>query len=151
TFSLMAADANKVTYFTPRFAGFQLGLSYTPDVTLNGPNANGLGVVVGGVPPTRIEEVIEVALNYAGSFGGLDLGASGFYTSGDANAPIGFGADPEELGFGLNLGFGGFMLGGAWYQSEDLRSPSIPFPGLVSLEEEVWTLGLSYATGPWTV
>src|SRR5690606_41311466 len=31
TFSLMAADANKVTYFTPRFAGFQLGLSFTPE------------------------------------------------------------------------------------------------------------------------
>src|SRR5690606_27287688 len=73
TFSLMAADANKVTYFTPRFAGFQLGLSYTPDVSYNGPNPNGLGALPGGTLG-RIDNVVEVALNYAGSFGSVDLG-----------------------------------------------------------------------------
>lgn len=150
TFSLMAADANKVTYFTPRFAGFQLGLSYTPDVTLNGPNSNGLGAATTAVG--RIDEVVEVALNYAGSFGGLDLGASGFYVTGDATSTfLGLASDPEELGFGLNLGFGGFTLGGAWYQSEDLVVASFPLPAAGGFEEEVWTAGLSYATGPWTV
>lgn len=146
TFSLMAADANKVTYFTPRFAGFQLGLSFTPETTYNGPNPNGLGLAPSGI---SIEEVYEIALNYAGSFGGVDVGVDGFYTTGDA--PAGLNADPEELGFGLNLGFGGFTLGGAWYQSEDLVAPSIPVPGGFGAETEVWTAGLSYATGPWTV
>jgi outer membrane protein OmpU len=148
TFSLMAADANKVTYFTPRFAGFQLGLSFTPETTYNGPNPNGIGLNPNN---SSIEEVVEIALNYAGSFGGVDVGVDGFYTTGDA--PAGFNADPEELGFGLNLGFGGFTLGGAWYQSEDLGvfGVSFPIPGAAGLEEEVWTAGLSYATGPWTV
>jgi predicted porin len=146
TFSLMAADANKVTYFTPRFAGFQLGLSYTPETTFNGPNPNGLGVVANN---TSIEDVVEVALNYAGSFGSVDLGVDGFYVSGDA--PTGAAADPEELGFGLNLGMAGFTLGGAWYQSEDLSAVSTPIPSVAGLEEEVWTVGLSYGTGPWTV
>ena len=152
TFSLMAADANKVTYFTPRFAGFQLGLSFTPETTYNGPNPNRIGVAPAGVPDI-IEEVVEVALNYAGSFGGVDVGVDGFYVSGDAVSTIfgGGAADPEELGFGVNLGFGGFTLGGAWYQSEDLVAPSIPVPGGVGAETEVWTAGLSYATGPWTV
>jgi outer membrane protein OmpU len=148
TFSLMAADANKVTYFTPRFAGFQLGLSYTPETTFNGPNPNGLGVVPNN---SSIEEVLEVALNYAGSFGGVDVGASGFYVTGDAPAGVG-GSDPEEWGLGLNLGMAGFTLGGAWYQSEDLGfGISVPVPSTGSVEQEVWTLGLSYATGPWTV
>jgi predicted porin len=146
TFSLMAADANKVTYFTPRFAGFQLGLSYTPDVTYNGPNPNGLGLVTSN---TSIEDVVEVALNYAGSFGSVDLGVDGFYVSGDS--PTGTAADPEELGFGVNIGFAGFTLGGAWYQSEDLLLTSVPVPSTAGLEEEVWTVGLSYGTGPWTV
>jgi len=146
TFSLMAADANKVTYFTPRFAGFQLGLSYTPDVTYNGPNPNGLGLVTSN---TSIEDVVEVALNYAGSFGSVDLGVDGFYVSGDS--PTGTAADPEELGFGANIGFAGFTLGGAWYQSEDLLLTSVPVPSTAGLEEEVWTVGLSYGTGPWTV
>lgn len=147
TFSLMAADANKVTYFTPRFAGFQLGLSYTPETTYNGPTPNGLGVVTNN---TSIEDVVEVALNYAGSFGGVDVGVSGFYVSGDAPAPL--ASDPEELGLGLNLGMAGFTLGGAWYQSEDLGfGISTPVPSAAGLETEVWTVGLSYATGPWTV
>ncbi|GMV60914.1 MAG: hypothetical protein AMXMBFR74_00830 [Parvibaculum sp.] len=146
TFSLMAADANKVTYFTPRFAGFQLGLSYTPETTFNGPNPNGLGLVANN---TSIEDVVEVALNYAGSFGSVDLGVDGFYVSGDA--PTATAGDPEELGFGANIGFAGFTLGGAWYQSEDLFLTSVPVPSTVGLEEEVWTVGLSYGTGPWTV
>jgi outer membrane protein OmpU len=146
TFSLMAADANKVTYFTPRFAGFQLGLSYTPDVTYNGPNPNGLGVAASGA---TVNDVVEVALNYAGSFGSVDLGVDGFYVTGDA--PTASTADPEEIGAGLNLGFGGFTLGGSWYQSEDLGVTTLPVAGAAGLEEEVWTAGLSYATGPWTV
>ncbi|MDX5366194.1 MAG: porin [Alphaproteobacteria bacterium] len=146
TFSLMAADANKVTYFTPRFAGFQLGLSYTPETTFNGPNPNRLGVVTNN---TSIEDVVEVALNYAGSFGGVDVGVSGFYVSGDAPAPL--ASDPEEMGVGLNLGMAGFTLGGAWYQSEDLVVTSTAVPTGLGLESEVWTVGLSYATGPWTV
>lgn len=150
TFSLMAADANKVTYFTPRFAGFQLGLSYTPETSLNGPSSNGLGL---NPNDSSIEEVVEVALNYAGSFGSVDVGVDGFYVSGEAPS-FTPGADPEEYGFGLNLGMGGFTLGGAWYKSEDLGmffGPSTPVTGTVGFEQEVWTAGLSYATGPWTV
>ncbi|PKQ03041.1 MAG: hypothetical protein CVT72_15845 [Alphaproteobacteria bacterium HGW-Alphaproteobacteria-11] len=45
----------------------------------------------------------------------------------------------------------GFTLGGAWYQSEDLLLSSFPIASAAGLEEEVWTVGLSYATGPWTV
>lgn len=146
TFSLMAADANKVTYFTPRFAGFQLGLSYTPDVTFNGPNPNGLGLTTSGLV---IEDVAEIALNYAGSFGSVDLGVDGFYVQGDNPAAV--VSEPEEWGVGLNLGFGGFTLGGAWYQSEDLAVTSVAIPSATGAEEEVWTAGLSYATGPWTV
>ena len=146
TFSLMAADANKVTYFTPRFAGFQLGGSYTPETSFNGPNPNGLGLLPNSA--VNIGDVFEIALNYAGSFGGVDVGADGFYVSGESG-PV--AADPVEWGLGLNLGMSGFTLGGAWYQSEDLLVSSVPVPSAAGVEEEVWTVGLSYGTGPWTV
>ena len=149
TFSLMAADANKVTYFTPRFAGFQLGLSYTPDVSYNGPNPNGIGALPGGTLG-RIDNVVEVALNYAGSFGSVDLGVDGFYVTGEGNLGA-VANDPEEMGAGLNLGFGGFTFGGAYYKSEDLGATSVPLPSAANFEQEVWTAGISYATGPWTV
>src|SRR5690606_17985176 len=128
----------------PRFAGFQLGGSYTPETTFNGPNPTG-----GILPATAVNigDVLEFAINYAGSLGSVDLGIDAFYVTGESAGA----ANPEELGFGLNLGMSGFTLGGAWYQSEDLVFPSGPIPSGLGQEEEVWTVGLSYGTGPWTV
>jgi predicted porin len=144
TFSLLATDANKVSYFTPRLAGFQLGLSYTPDASNTNVTANGLGVVPKNL---GVHEVFEAALNYAGSFGGVDLGLDGFYTSGSSSIPD---TDPVEYGFGANLGLAGFTLGGAWYQSEDISGAALSPIGSGN-GAQVWTAGLSYATGPWTV
>ncbi|MDO8290801.1 MAG: porin [Parvibaculum sp.] len=143
TFSLLATDANKVSYFTPRLAGFQLGGSYTPEVTATNVKANGLGGLTVG--PVNTDEVMEVALNYAGTIGGLDLGLDGFYTTGSSSV---VNADPVEYGFGANLGIWGFTLGGAFYDSEDVAAPGVSVAGA---GQQVWTAGLSYSTGPWTV
>jgi hypothetical protein len=146
TFSLLATDSNKVSYFTPRLAGFQLGASYTPEAANNNVKANGLGILAN--PSTGATEIYEVAVNYAGSFGGVDVGVDGFYTSGSGVAAA---VDPTEYGFGANLGFAGFTLGGAWYQSDDTSTGLGAGGGAANAESEVWTAGLSYATGPWTV
>jgi len=157
TFSLMATNANKVSYFTPRLAGFQLGLSFTPDATVS-PAANGLalkGPYGGGGATTTstVGEVFEGAINYAGSFSGVDIGLDGFYVMGETDA---FGANPREYGFGANLGYAGFTLGGAYYHSKDLAPVPANFVGFTpqatdGIKTEVWTVGVSYATGPWTV
>lgn len=156
TFSLMATDANKVSYFTPRFAGFQLGASYTPDVSqsLTGPRASGLGVLPKLSTGTgAITDVFEIAANYAGNIGGLDVGVDGFYVDGDSDLS---NSDPQEYGFGASLGYMGFTLGGAWYQNNDITGPTYPGTapatlGTTNTELETWTVGLSYGTGPWTV
>lgn len=147
TFSLLATDSNKVSYFTPRLAGFQLGVSYTPDTgtSIAGRNvrANGLGLLAKSA--VALADVFEVAANYAGTFGGVDVGVDGFYTSGDA---VAVNTDPEEYGFGANFGYAGFTLGGAYYKSSDVAGNFVATSGAGST---VWTAGLSYATGPWTV
>lgn len=141
TFSLLATDANKVSYFTPRLAGFQLGVSFTPEANVKGPQANGLWLPVSA----GTTDVFEVAVNYAGTLGGVDLGLDGFYTQGDANTA---GVDPNEYGVGANIGYAGFTLGGAYYKAEDTFSYYTP---AANDENRVWTAGLKYATGPWTV
>lgn len=148
TFSLLATDENKISYFTPRLAGFQLGLSFTPTTSANSTRnvtANGLGLVADNA---TVDEVFEVALNYAGTFGGVDLGIDGFYTTGDG--PL-VNSDPEEYGFGANLGYMGFTLGGAYYESRDIAGFFTPVAGAGDAENTTWTAGLQYATGPWTV
>ncbi|MGB5091783.1 MAG: porin [Parvibaculum sp.] len=149
TFALMTEDANKVSYFTPRFAGFQLGVSFTPDTSAGlDPRANGFGWTT--TNNSFAQNVFEAALNYSGTLGGVDVGVDGFYVAGEAGSNSG---DPVEYGFGANFGYMGFTLGGAWYKSEDIGPLSQNFVTLSSYgtEKEAWTAGLSYGTGPWTV
>lgn len=147
TYALATEDAPKISYFTPRLSGFQLGVSYTPDAGVHDPYANGWGV-----SPTNssLEEVFEVAANYAGEIGSVELGVDVFYVTGEAGT-----ADPEEIGAGASLGFAGFTLGGAYKESQDLSGgyliSAIPIVGGADVEETVWTVGLAYGTGPWTV
>lgn len=145
TYSLLAEDDNKISYFTPRLGGFQLGLSYTPDVTANDPVANGFGVSPNN---SSVEEVFEIAANYAGELGGASIGVDGYYVSGDA--PTGTAADPEEWGVGASVGFGGFTLGGAYSETEDI-TVGTQATAVSGDSTEAWTAGLSYGTGPWTV
>ncbi len=146
TFSLLATNANKVSYFTPRLAGFQLGLSFTPEASTHNVTANGLVVL----PDVGVTNAFEAALNYAGTFGGVDLGLDGFYTTADAGAAFP-NSDPQEYGFGANIGYAGFTLGGAYYKSKDMVESFTVMPGAADADQRVWTAGLKYATGPWTV
>jgi hypothetical protein len=74
-------DSTKVTYLTPKFAGFQLGVSYTPTVgdELTGVSRNKYTTYSGGTPAlwNQYEDLIEAAANYSYKFdNGLGLGAS---------------------------------------------------------------------------
>mmetsp|Transcript_4931 Transcript_4931/g.15599 ORF Transcript_4931/g.15599 Transcript_4931/m.15599 type:complete len:376 (+) Transcript_4931:124-1251(+) len=146
TFSLLAEDDNKISYFTPRLAGFQLGASFTPDVGANDPVANGFGL---SATNSAVEDVFEVALNYAGEFGGVSIGADVFYVTGEAPG-AGATGDPTEQGVGASLGWGGFTLGGAYTQVEDIAART-QATVLTGNESDTWTVGLAYGSGPWTV
>jgi outer membrane protein OmpU len=150
TFSLIAEDSNKISYFTPRLAGFQLGASFTPDAGVNDPTANGFGL---SATNSATEDVTEIALNYAGEFSGVSLGADVYYVTGEsaAAAPT---DDPEEMGVGASLGWGGFTLGGAYKQSENITptTQGNTIAGVtLGAETDAWTVGLAYGSGPWTV
>ena len=140
TYALSTEDAPKISYFTPRLSGFQLGVSYTPDAGVHDPYANGWGV---SAADSSFEEVFEIAANYAGEIGSVELGVDVFYVTGQAAAA---GIDPEEFGVGASLGFAGFTLGGAYKESENFVGGA-----LTTADETVWTVGLAYGTGPWTV
>ena len=148
TYSLGTEDAPKISYFTPRLSGFQLGVSYTPDAGVHDPFSNGWGL---STTNSALEEVFEFAANYAGEIGSVELGVDVFYLTGEASA---FASDATEVGVGASLGFAGFTLGGAYKESENLTGgyliSSVAGSG-GEIEETVWTVGLAYGTGPWTV
>lgn len=158
TYITVSGDVAKVSYFTPRINGFQLGLSYTPDTNSNaqvGGQAGGRSLAFGTQTDNagNIEDVFEVGLNWNGEYEGVGIGVSGGYVSADIEdlGTVNSGGDPEAWSAGLNLTSGGFTLGGAWYQSEDLTGGLAGVANPQNNEEEAWTVGLQYVTGPWTL
>ena len=129
-------DAKRITYFTPRFAGFQLGLSYARDGLQDnfGPTSTAGG-------SGTLENIFDVGVNYVQTFGDFNVAASARWGSANANLNQAT-SNPTVLGFGLNLGYAGFTIGGSWAESNE---------HLNGVDDGIaYDVGASYATGPWT-
>ncbi len=118
-------DSSRISYFSPRFSGLQLGISYARDAgQVNGPVNNN----------SVTTDYIDIAANYSGSFGGVDVNASARYGTASAAA----GTDPEVWGAGLSLGFSGFTIGGSYAEQD----------GTVAQDGRAFDIGIGYANGP---
>ncbi len=70
------SDADKITYFTPRFSGFQLGASYTPD----GDEETGTASPYSPIQDEgAADEAYSIGVNYIGKFSGISVKASAGY------------------------------------------------------------------------
>ncbi len=148
---LSCNDDKRLTYFTPRFSGFQFGVSYTPDCGDQDSNAidNDL----------TISNVISLGANYSGQFDQISVKISSGLSTGEE--PTGnTGSDPTVVTFGALFGFGGFSLGGYYgdtLDSIDAASTSAfdggtkATPVVISKENRGYAIGLAYETGPWGV
>ncbi len=127
-------DAQRLSYFSPTFSGFQFGISYARDA------GQGNGAVDNNAV---VSDIIDIAATYHGSFGEVDVGVSARY--GTASAPLG-GQDPEVWGGGLNLTWNGFTLGGSYAEQD-----GSPAQGGVANARDgrSYDVGLGYASGPW--
>jgi len=121
-------DAQRITYFSPRFAGFQLGVSYARDGNQDSNSQVDTD--------STLHDFVDVGANYVNTFGDVSIALSGRY--GIADRPNS-GDNPDVWGAGLNLGFGGFTVGGSYARQNDTNSS----------DGEAWDAGVSYATGPW--
>jgi hypothetical protein len=106
---LDTSDTNKASYFTPRLAGFQLGVSWVPDSDTSNPNA-----VIDN--DGSFENIASGGVNWVGALGALDLTAALTGIHGETEpGPPGAGSDNNDdinsWGAGVLLGFGGFTLG----------------------------------------
>ena len=121
-------DSAKISYFTPRVSGFQLGLSYAPD----GSQDNN------GLPnrDTTNTDYIMVGANFVQKMGGMSVGISGGYgTVTDAAAG---GVEPEATSFGIKLGMGGVSAGVSYANFSDHGEK----------DQEGINAGVAYSSGP---
>lgn len=126
-------DHNKITYFTPRFAGFQFGASYTPEQQADNDNARGMNNV-------NYEDGLSFGLNYDQKFNDFRVQASAGYFHADGQN--GF-EDAESHNWGLRLGYGGFTLAGSAAFYEKGQNGVNNF-----LEGQTYNAGIHWANGP---
>jgi len=129
-------DAQRFTYYTPRFAGFQVGASYARDGQQdtnaqidadNPPIANTSGKAV--------SDIFDIGANYVNSFGDFNVALSGRWGTADGVT----GSNPTIWSVGGNLGYAGFTIGGSYADQS----------GAGTANGHAWDAGISYETGPW--
>lgn len=131
-------NATKVSYYTPKFSGFQAGVSYTPQIDDRGQTMTRSDV-------TSVSDVVDLGLGYEGVFSGVKLAAAGTYEFGNgggaAGAPSGFTQDISAWNVGAVVGLYGFDIAGSYGSWGD--------SGITGTGDgDYWTAGVGYTTGP---
>lgn len=126
-------DANKVSYYTPSFAGFRAGATWTPDTGVTGNEA-------GNDSDGSLENSLGVGLEYKNTFGDVGVHVSGRYTNAETEVT---NNDVTGYGIGAKLTYAGFALAGSYHNGDDEADGSDA--------PEWWDVALSYSTGPYSI
>jgi len=121
-------DAAKISYFTPRVSGFQLGLSYAPDAKQDSnalPNRDAVN-----------SDYVMVGANFVQKMGGMSVAISGGY--GTVTDAAEGGTEPEATSFGIKLGMGGVSAGVSYANFSDAGNN----------DQEGINAGVAYSSGP---
>lgn len=129
--------AQKITYLSPVFSGFQFGASYTPDVSdaetngLSGFNAKGTG----------LGDAYEGAARYEGVFNNVGFAVGAGYTHIDEESGLAANDDLKQWNVGLDLDIGAFGIGAVYTKTKNAG-------GTKNQDNDAWVVGADYTTGP---
>ncbi len=132
-------NSNKITYYSPRFSGFQIGASYTPKLAARGQTIDRAD------NDDTFGDILEAGVNFDHQFtNGVKLAASltGETGSGDESAP-GSNEDLAAWAIGALLGYQGFS-GALSYG--DLGDSQV---GSTNTDAAYWSAGVGYDGGIW--
>lgn len=154
-------DSSKISYFTPRFSGFQVGASYIPNFQQQ--TATGQGGSVAG-KSAIYHEGFAIGANYNGKFDKVGVGiAVGYLTAESGGAET---ADVENttgqtwqndedmtaMSAAIKIDFGGFRVSGAVKRNQDIVNGAGGVGNGVqssrSLAGVLYDIGARYKMGP---
>jgi predicted porin len=149
---ITTTDATKATYFSPRFSGFQIGASWTPDSgeTSGGP------ATADADDDGDFENVIGLSANYVGKFDNVGVGLSIGWEHGDdevANPQAIAPTTAEDLniwGIGGKVDVAGFTIGAHYRDYGDTFLTAAQTAAGADSGDQ-WSLGVGYQAGPWGV
>ena len=131
-------NSTKISYYSPKFSGFQAGVSYTPALSR--------GQGAGGADPLNrvdntggdVENIWDLGLGYEGTFSGVKLAAAATYEMGDAEDNT--TEDTRAWNLGALVGYQGFSAAASYGDWDDSDNAA-------GLESNYWTAGLGYTAG----
>ena len=169
-------DVNRVNYFTPRFAGLQIGIGYAPKLNASATNTpgmisgpgNGAGICgynnatnINNCPTADYawQDLFDVGANYLNKFGDFTVALYGAFAyasfvpgfqpfAGAANMVTGANLTSwKQWVAGAQFGFAGFTVGGAIGWDNNGLGGNY-YTG-VDNDTRFYTAGVMYETGPW--
>ncbi len=157
-------DEQKLTYFTPRFNGFQLTASWTPRGHVTASNSVGQGGSTFFFSGPADENLIntngfDLGLSYSGDFDGVGVevqaGLAFAEASNQAKNAVDIGDDPFAYNGGIAVSYSGFTVAGSFAVVDEplgflCSCVSVGTAACASSNEgEAFNVGIGYSTGPW--
>jgi predicted porin len=143
-------QVDRITYLTPKFNGFQAGLSYAPKAVTAGWNFSSASALsdLGSATSADYENLWELSARWDGEFQGFGISLGGGYadagTQKDNTTATAMGSDDMQTwNGGLNVAFQGFSLGVAYKNT----NTSVKTSGDVI----TWVVGGGWDNGPYHV
>lgn len=133
--------AEKLTYLSPIWNGFQFGVSYTPDMG-DAASASGREGFNRDDVLNAYGSAYEGAVRYEGQFNNVGFAVGGGYTHVDLETEVPGGAldDIQEWNVGLDLDIGAFGLGAIYTENNNGTDAGD--------QDDTIVVGVDYTTGP---
>ena len=127
----ISSDSDTVAYYTPRFNGFQMGVSYSRS---GAEDAHQLHSTAG-----KMKDIVAAAVNYSQKHGDANVGAAFGYVT--ADEPMQEKDDPQRWGGGLFVDFSGVKVGVGYVRHNEVTKAG-------GDELDRWDIGGRYSWGP---
>lgn len=164
------ANTDRISYLTPKFNGFQAGVSFAPEQGQNN-EVNGFAGVSADNDVGQHEKIWEVGARWDGEFQGFGLSLGAGYSTSDLEAtatlPVADNAGVETQpvitdgvtawNVGANIAWNAFSLGAGYLTEESEMVDAIEVTDTsavfarrsLDVTRDTWVVGLGYDNGPW--
>jgi outer membrane protein OmpU len=132
----ISSDAEHVSYFTPRFSGFQAGISYVPSSQEDVNNTRSLSA-------SGDSDIVSLGLNFDRKIGGMGVGVAVGYTTGDESTVA--SSNPEVVAIAGTVSFSGFKIG---MSHVDKKNQDTVAGGIAGNGQKTFEIGAKYTFGP---
>jgi len=144
-------NSDRITYLTPKWNGFQAGVSFAPE---QGQNAvdNAFGSMNTDDDDVDYENLWDVAARWDGEFNGFGISVGAGYTHASNETDAGannFGSDDVAAwDAGINVAYMGWSLGVGYL---DYTDTGVNDTGGNGTDVTTWIVGGAWDNGPWHV